>query len=99
MREAKIELELKEKTEQLGGICLKCSSPGMNGIPDRIVLYRGRIWFVEVKAPGKRPRKLQEYIHKQIKAQGFDVRTLDSLKGVADFIYEIQTARLPRDST
>lgn len=92
MRESKVENYLKRKTEQIGGLCLKCSSPGTNGMPDRIVLWRGRIWFIELKAPGKRPRKLQEYIHSEIRGQGFQVRVMDCLEDVEEFIHEICTA-------
>lgn len=91
MRETKVERYLRQKTEQLGALCTKCTSPGTNGMPDRIVLWDGRIWFIELKAPGKKPRKLQEYIHGEIRKQGFEVRVMDSLEDVEEFIDEICT--------
>lgn len=91
MREAKVEKYLKQKTEQLGALCLKCTSPGTNGMPDRIVLWKSKIWFIELKAPGKKPRKLQEYIHEEIRSQGFQVRVMDCLEDVEEFIHEICT--------
>jgi len=94
MREAKVENYLKEKTEQLNGMYLKFSSPGTNGVPDRIILLNEKVYFIELKAPGKKPRKLQQYIHKEMKKQGFDVTVIDSLEGVEKFIHEIQTTRV-----
>ena len=92
MNENRIENQLIDKVTQIGGYCLKSSSIGFNGMPDRMVLYQGEIFFVELKAPGKKPRKLQKYIHQQLMNKGFNVRTIDSLEGVEEFINEIQTS-------
>lgn len=89
MRESKVERELKKKVEQLGGMYLKFNSPGTNGVPDRIVLLKGRIYFVELKAPGKKPRKLQTFIHSEIKSQGFEVHIIDNIEGAEEFIERI----------
>lgn len=54
MLESEIENKLKKEIETLGGLSLKFTSPGMAGVPDRLVLLpKGKICFVEVKAPGK----------------------------------------------
>ena len=54
MREKIIEEKLTKTVKQNGGVCWKFTSPGMAGVPDRIVLMPGgRIAFVEVKAPGE----------------------------------------------
>lgn len=49
VRENKIERYLHEQVEALGGTTWKWVSPGMTGVPDRIVTIAGRVWFVEVK--------------------------------------------------
>lgn len=50
-----------------------------SGIPDRLCLFpRGRMVFVELKAPGKKPRKLQEVMHSRLRALGFRVEVIDS---------------------
>ena len=94
MREAKIEKYLKQKAEQYHGICIKCSSFGFNGVPDRIVLMDGKVYFVELKAPGKKTRKLQKYVHDLFRFHGVTVYVIDTMKGVDDFIHEICTSRL-----
>ena len=54
MRENKIEKALRDKVKSQGGKCWKFVSPGTDGVPDRLVLlYKGKIGFVEVKAPGE----------------------------------------------
>lgn len=64
MREKKIEAKLTEAVRQRGGLAPKFTSPGFDGMPDRIVLMPGgHMAFVEVKAPGKKPRPLQAARH------------------------------------
>lgn len=38
MREKEIEAKLKKEVEKVGGLALKFISPGVAGVPDRIVL-------------------------------------------------------------
>jgi hypothetical protein len=52
-------------------------------VPDRIVILPGgRIVFVELKAPGKKPTALQERVMGILKGLGADVRVVDSIGGV-----------------
>ena len=61
MREKEVEQKLVKAVKLAGGFCLKFTSPGFDGVPDRLVLLpRGRIAFIELKAPGKKPRALQK---------------------------------------
>ena len=90
MREQQIEIRLKEKVEQAGGLALKFLSPGTAGMPDRIVLLPGReIYFVELKAPGKRLRALQLKRKKQLGNLGFKVYVIDSIQAVDSFMREV----------
>ena len=87
MKESYIERILKKKVEQVGGKALKFVSPGWAGAPDRLVLLPGgRLIFVELKAPGRKPRPLQLKRHEELRALGFDVVVIDSLEGVEEFI-------------
>ena len=59
MREKQVEAKLVRAVREAGGMCPKLVSPGLAGMPDRLLLLPGcRIGFVEVKAPGERPRTL-----------------------------------------
>lgn len=91
MTEKYIEKRLREEVEKLGGKAFKFSSPGNSGVPDRIVLYRGRCFFVELKRPGESLRPLQKAMVKQFKKLGFRVYVIDSIEKVREFIDEVYT--------
>ena len=83
MLERHIEAAMVKAARAFGGMALKWTSPGMTGVPDRIVfLPGGRIVFVELKAPGKKPTPLQLKVQQQIADLGFDVRVIDSVEEV-----------------
>ena len=89
MREVTIEKKLIAAVKNMGGICPKWVSPGFDGMPDRIVLLpKGRIGFVEVKAPGEKPRPLQIARHQLLQRLGFRVFVLDpqQIGGILDAI-------------
>lgn len=86
MIEARVEKKLVGMVRKLGGRALKFESPGTAGVPDRIVLMpHGKIYFVELKAPGEKPRPLQVAIHEEFKALGFEVEVIDTTEGVEAF--------------
>jgi len=77
--ERDIEQALVDAVESEGGICWKWVSPGRVGVPDRIVVLRGRVVFVELKAPGEKLRPEQERRHADLRRAGADVITIDTL--------------------
>ena len=92
MREKSIEQKLTLMVKKRGGICPKSVSPGFDGMPDRIVLLPdGHMGFVEVKAPGKKPRPLQITRHKLLTRLGFKVYVLDSEEQIGGILDEIQS--------
>lgn len=91
MREKTVEQALMKEIRKRGGICEKWTS-GTSGWPDRIVLFPGeKIAFIEVKAPGKRPRPLQRHRHRQLEEMGFKVYVLDDLNKIGGILDGIQT--------
>ena len=72
-----IEQKVTEYAEALGVLQLKVNIIGRRGWPDRIYLYKGRVLFIEFKAPEEEPRKLQLYIHNILRANGFEVEVVD----------------------
>lgn len=90
MRESTIEKRLRKGIEALGGLCEKFTSPGRRSVPDRLVsLPGGRIVFVELKAPKKEPTPLQAKDHARRRALGFDVRVINTIEKVENFLEEI----------
>lgn len=92
MREKYIEQRLVSEVKKHGGLCLKLASTGLDGIPDRMVLMsKGKIAFVELKAPKQKPRKLQLVRIKKLKEMGFSVYVLDNVEDIGGVIDDIHT--------
>lgn len=90
MREKALERKLVQTVKAMGGIAPKFTSPGFDGMPDRLVLLpMGRIAFVEVKRHGEKPRPLQDSRHGMLRRLGFNVYVLDDegqIGGILDDI-------------
>ena len=92
MREKTIEQKLKTDAKKRGGLAIKFVSPNFDGMPDRIVLMPdGHIGFVEVKAPGKVPRPLQQARLNLLMKLGFKAFVLDDISQIGGILDEIQS--------
>lgn len=92
MREKTVEQKLVSEVKKAGGICPKWVAPGFDGVPDRIAMFPGgKIAFVEVKAPGEKPRPLQAARHVLLRRLGFRVYILDEIEKIGGMIDEIRT--------
>ena len=95
MLEKTIERKLTVAGKKAGGIAVKFVSPSFDGMPDRLVLLPdGLIAFVELKAPGKRPRPLQEARHQLLRSLGLNVYVIDKPEQIGGMLDELQAARL-----
>lgn len=86
MLESKVETYFQDQVRMCGGLTLKFTSPTMRGVPDQIVLYNGNGYFVEMKAPGEKPRESQVAVHELFKDHGITVYTIDTIEMVDQFI-------------
>ncbi len=87
MLESSVEKNFREGVEGAGGKAYKFVSPGHNAVPDRIVLMpvppedraivAKYFYFVELKAPGKKPRPDQIREHNRLRKLGFRVEVID----------------------
>lgn len=91
MTEKYIEQKLVRAVKERGGIAPKFVSPGLDGVPDRIVLLpMGRIAFVELKAPGRKMRPLQVRRKRQLEGLGFLVYCVDGVEQIGGVLDEIK---------
>ena len=89
MLEKDIEKLFRDEIKKAGGKAYKFTSPGNDGVPDRIVMLPGgRIVFVELKTDTGKLSRLQELQCRQIADLGQTVRVLHGLAEVRDFFLE-----------
>jgi len=86
--EGKIEKHLKKEVEASGGKVRKLKWIGKNGAPDRMIWWPRKgteplaYALVELKAPGKKPSKIQEIEIDAMREDGWTVLVVDSIDAV-----------------
>ena len=87
MRESDLEKFTRLYIKSHGGLALKFISPGYAGVPDRLVLMPGgKMCFMELKAPGRKPRHLHVRRIEQLRALGFKVNVVDGKQEIGGII-------------
>ena len=92
--EAQIERYLVSEIKRIGGLCWKWTSPGTNGVPDRIIMIQGLTIAVELKAPGEEVRPLQQHRIDEIKLTGNMACVVDSYEVVDKLIRNLENGRI-----
>lgn len=99
VREKDVEHTLVTEAKKHGGMAPKFVSPGTVGMPDRIVLLpEGRMGFVELKAPGKKVRAVQQKRHRDLEKLGYRVWVVDNKEGAKEVIDAVQGSRVSEES-
>lgn len=88
VRENKVEKYLDERVTELDGLTRKWVSPGRDGVPDRIVIHKGRVFFVEVKVTDGVIEDHQAREHNRLIEKGANVCVVYGNDGVDVFIRE-----------
>lgn len=86
MRESAVEKKVCDHAKKKGMAVYKFVSPGRSGVPDRMFIYKGLAWFIEFKAPGKKPTALQKHEIQVMRSQGMRVAIVDNEEDGVDFI-------------
>ena len=90
IRERDVEVYLKKQIKKLGGVSEKYKTPGRRSAPDQICLFpHEQMFWVECKAPGKKPTPKQHEDHKRRRALGFKVYVVDSKPAVDNLIQQL----------
>lgn len=90
-RERDIEKKLKAEIEGMGGMACKFTSPGNDGVPDRVVILPvGLTIFVELKTDHGRLSPVQVWQQTRMRRAGARVITVYGVQGVEDFIQALR---------
>lgn len=85
-----VERKLVELVKINNGMCIKLLCDQLMGLPDRMCLFPGhKIAFVELKTTGRKPRRIQAYMHKKLRALGFRVEVIDTVEDVISFVEDM----------
>jgi hypothetical protein len=68
--ESKIEKKVVEWCRKNGVLNYKFASPSNRGVPDRVLMFKGKVMFLELKRPGNEPTALQDMNMTKIRAAG-----------------------------
>ena len=90
--EAKLEARLVEKCSKIGALCWKFTSPSRRGVPDRIIMYKGKVYFVELKSETGQLTELQRQVHIAMYQAGIVVHVLNFKEAIDNFVEEIKNA-------
>ncbi len=94
MQESYIEAWLRRQIEELGGKFYKWTSPGNDGVPDRIaILPGGKIYLVELKTKKGKLSEIQKWQQGIMKDLGCNVRTIYGMDD-AHCLIEMMRAKL-----
>ena len=74
--EKRLEQRLVRKVKEKGGLCLKWTSPGTTGVPDRLVILNGQVRPVELKDPKGVLSLRQNYMIAELERRGVPVTIL-----------------------
>lgn len=85
-----VERKLVELVKINGGMCIKLLCDQLIGLPDRMCLFPGhKVIFVELKTTGRKPKRIQMYMHNKLRALGFRVEVIDTVESVVNFVDNI----------
>lgn len=88
--EKALERYLIREIEKRGGKCLKYYNPRLAGYPDRLCLLpEGHMGWVELKSRGKRPERLQEARHEELRKLGQRVWVADCRETIDRIVKEL----------
>ena len=89
-RERDIEAWLRRRIEDMGGLFLKFTSPGNAGVPDRLVVLKRGVVFVELKAENGVLTSLQSYQIARLKKLRQHAVVVFGMDGAKEFLADLK---------
>lgn len=84
--EKRLEQKLVRKIKEKGGLCLKWTSPGTTGVPDRLVIINGQVRPVEIKDEKGTLSLRQSHMMSELARRGISVTVLWNDDDVDEFV-------------
>ena len=89
-----LEINLEEKcrlyAEGRGALFFKFTVPGNPGAPDRLLLHKGKVIFVEMKRKGGKPSEVQLAWHKVLRTRGYQVEIVDDFGAFSNLLGSVK---------
>lgn len=83
-----LERALADAVAERGGVAVKLTSPGLSGLPDRLVLWPGgRAEFVELKSTGRTLRPLQQLVRDTLERMKFRCTVIDNEEKLKQWLH------------
>lgn len=89
MLEKQIEQKLNAEVKKLGALTYKWIST-VTGVPDRIVIHKGKVYFVELKTPQGVLSQRQVVVFADLMAQGTPVTVIRSESDIVNFVQRLK---------
>ena len=84
MLESNIEQACTKYANSRDIVCVKLNR--LIGLPDKVFLRYGKLFFVEFKRPGQEPRKIQIYWHELLRRHNFNVYVVNNFKQFTEIL-------------
>ena len=79
MLEKQIEAKVCDYAKECGVGVYKFTSPARAAVPDRMFIYKGRMFFIEFKREGQKATPAQEREHNRLRQHQINVFVIDSV--------------------
>ena len=79
MLEKQIETKVCDYAKSKGVLAYKFTSPARAAVPDRMFIYKGRVFFIEFKREGQKPTPAQEREHNRMRQHEINVFVVDNV--------------------
>lgn len=80
MLEKQIEAKVCDYAKECGVGVYKFTSPARAAVPDRMFIYKGRMFFIEFKREGQKATPAQEREHNRLRQHQINVFVVDNVE-------------------
>ena len=80
MLEKEIEAKVCDYAKTKNVLVYKFTSPNRMAVPDRMFIYKGRVFFIEFKREKQKPTAAQDREHQRLRQHLISVFVVDSVK-------------------